>query len=65
MKSFLSKVVADILTKKEVEIAEQVVEGKPNVEIQDALFISKSTLKTHLNNIYKKIPFLKKTRDSD
>lgn len=51
------------LTKKESEIASQVVEGKQNVEIQDSLFISKSTLKTHINNIYKKIPFLKKTRD--
>jgi len=32
------------------------LEGKSNSEIVKLLFISKSTLRTHLNNIYKKIP---------
>lgn len=43
------------LTKREAEIASLKLLGFTNTEISVRLFISKSTLKTHLNNIYKKI----------
>lgn len=45
------------LTKSELNIMKKFLEGHSNIEITKSLFISKSTLRTHLNNIYKKIPF--------
>lgn len=44
------------LSKSEVCIFLLVIKGKKNRDILAQLFISKSTLKTHLNNIYKKLP---------
>lgn len=44
------------LTKSENYILELILSGKRNKEICKILFISEATLKTHLNNIYKKIP---------
>lgn len=44
------------LSPREIEIMQLFLEGKSNLEIVNLLFISKSTLRTHLNNIYKKIP---------
>ncbi len=43
------------LTKQEQNILELLLEEKSNKEIADALFVSLSTVKTHLNNIYKKL----------
>lgn len=44
------------LTKSETQIMELLFQGFANKEISAKLFISKSTLKTHLNNIYRKLP---------
>ena len=44
------------LSKSEITIFLKVQDGKKNSQIIKELFISKSTLKTHLNNIYKKLP---------
>jgi DNA-binding CsgD family transcriptional regulator len=44
------------LTKSEITIFTMVMQGSKNFQICKALFISKATLKTHLNNIYKKLP---------
>ncbi|OFZ18745.1 MAG: hypothetical protein A2X94_06065 [Bdellovibrionales bacterium GWB1_55_8] len=44
------------LSKRETEIAEMVVRGMTNSDIVKKLAISKATLKTHLNNVYKKLP---------
>jgi DNA-binding CsgD family transcriptional regulator len=44
------------LTKSELAIFSRVLKGAKNSEIIKEFFISKSTLKTHLNNIYKKLP---------
>jgi hypothetical protein len=44
------------LTKSELNLFQLVMMGKRNAQIQKDLFISKATLKTHLNNIYKKLP---------
>lgn len=44
------------LTKSEIRIMSMVMKGMTNTAIAEELFISKSTLKTHLNNIYKKLP---------
>lgn len=44
------------LTKSETRIMQMVLIGLTNAEIAEKLFISKATLKTHLNNAYKKLP---------
>lgn len=44
------------LTKSEIRIMQMVMQGMINSEIAEKLFISKATLKTHLNNAYKKLP---------
>lgn len=44
------------LSKSEVVVFELILSGKKNAEILKDLFISKATLKTHLNNCYKKLP---------
>ena len=44
------------LTKSELRIMQMVMQGMTNASIAQQLFISKATLKTHLNNIYKKLP---------
>lgn len=44
------------LSKSELAIFSRVMKGAKNSEIMKEFFISKSTLKTHLNNIYKKLP---------
>lgn len=43
------------LTSKEKEIIELILESKSNKEIADILYVSLSTVKTHINNIYGKI----------
>lgn len=50
------KLVTYGLSKSEIVIFLLVMKGKMNSQIQKDLFISKATLKTHLNNIYKKLP---------
>jgi len=42
-------------TKREIEILFYVIKGASNIEICEKISISKATIKTHLNNIYKKI----------
>lgn len=42
------------LTKRETEIISLIIQGVSNQNIHEKLSISKATLKTHLNNIYKK-----------
>lgn len=43
------------LTKQEQTVLELLLENKSNKEIANALFVSVSTIKTHVNNIYKKL----------
>ena len=51
------------LSKRELEIATLIIAAQPNSRIIETLVISKSTLKTHLNNIYRKAPELKLFRE--
>jgi DNA-binding CsgD family transcriptional regulator len=46
---------SDNLTKQEQNILALIQEDKSNKEIADALFVSISTVKTHVNNIFKKL----------
>lgn len=49
------KKVLKILTPQELTILNAIKEDKTNKEIATELFISLSTVKTHINNIYKKL----------
>lgn len=42
------------LTERELEVFELLVRGKTRANIQDLLFISESTVKTHIKHIYAK-----------
>ena len=43
------------LTKQEQNILQLLLEDKSNKDIAEALFVSLSTVKTHINNVYKKL----------
>lgn len=42
------------LSQREVEVLQHLMEGKTNPEIAGILFVSESTIKTHVHNIYSK-----------
>ena len=44
------------LTKSEMRVIELILQGRTNAQIAEQLYISKATLKTHINNVYKKLP---------
>ncbi|WP_040282391.1 response regulator transcription factor [Psychroserpens damuponensis] len=43
------------LTSKEKEVTLMILEKKKNQEIANQMFVELSTVKTHINNIYKKV----------
>lgn len=43
------------LTKREVEILREICDGKTNTQIADELFISESTVKAHIYNLFRKM----------
>ena len=45
----------EALSKQEQRVMELILEDKTNKEIADTLFVSVSTVKTHINNLYKKM----------
>lgn len=53
-KDILAKSVPD-LTSRQREIYDLILSGKSNKEIMSILYIEQSTLKTHINHLYKKL----------
>jgi DNA-binding CsgD family transcriptional regulator len=47
------KVLHNLLSEREKQVLDFIVLGKSNKEIADLLYIALSTVKTHINNIYK------------
>lgn len=47
--------ILDGLTERQREVYDLIILGKTNKEIMTDLFIEQSTLKTHINQIYKKL----------
>lgn len=45
----------ETLTDRQRQVYDLIVQGKSNKEITSSLFIEQSTLKTHINQIYKKL----------
>ncbi len=43
------------LSKREIEVLQELVNGLSNKEISEKLFISESTTKSHISNIYSKL----------
>lgn len=43
------------LTKRELQVFKKLIEGASNIDISEDLFISESTVKTHIYKIYKKL----------
>ena len=43
------------LTQQENKVLDLILEDKTNKEIASELFVSVSTVKTHINNVYKKL----------
>ncbi|MFS8571697.1 MAG: response regulator transcription factor [Clostridia bacterium] len=52
----------DSLTERELEILQQIVEGRTNKEIAQALFISEKTVKNHVSNILRKLDLSDRTQ---
>ncbi len=63
----LEEIKKNDLTKSEITIVELILQGLSKKEMTKKLFVSEATIKTHLNNIYKKLPrkwqLLKNRRD--
>ncbi len=47
--------LGEVLTPRELEILREVAKGKSNKEIGETLYISESTVKTHISNIFQKL----------
>jgi DNA-binding CsgD family transcriptional regulator len=45
--------ILDLLSDREKEVLKKILEGKTNKQIADELHVALSTIKTHINNIYK------------
>lgn len=50
------------ISKREYEVLEQMARGKSNLEIADQLFISESTVKTHVSNLLVKLDAKRRTQ---
>lgn len=51
-----------VLTRREQEILEEIVQGKSNKEIAETLFISEKTVKNHVSNILRKLEVTDRTQ---
>jgi DNA-binding NarL/FixJ family response regulator len=57
----VQKSTESLLTKREIEVLQKFVRGKSYTVIGHELFINKETVRTHIKNIYQKLPYLIKT----
>lgn len=50
------------ITPREMDVLEQMAQGKSNQEIADTLFVSVNTVKTHLSNVFSKLGAQRRTQ---
>ena len=50
------------LTPREAEVLQEIARGRSNKEIEDTLFISKNTVRTHIKNLYSKLEVESRTQ---
>ncbi len=58
----VSRLSNTILTNRELEVLMQLSKGLSNIEVANELVISVSTVKTHVNNIFKKLKVTHRTQ---
>ena len=58
----LQKVKALGLSKREYEVLKAIADGLSNKQIANKLFVSESTIKTHVSNIYVKLDVERRTQ---
>ena len=57
------KKIAELnITKREYEVLQKIAEGLSNKEIAESLFLSESTIKTHVSNILVKLDSKRRTQ---
>ncbi len=56
------RMIGSDLTSRELEVLQQIVSGKSNKEIANALKISEATVKSHINNILSKLGVTDRTQ---
>ncbi|MER0440030.1 response regulator transcription factor [Emticicia sp. W12TSBA100-4] len=59
--SRINKSIVNPLSDREFEVLQQIFEGKTNQQMADALFVSVSTIKTHISNIFFKFEINSRT----
>jgi LuxR family maltose regulon positive regulatory protein len=47
--------LSEPLSKRELDVLALIAAGKSNMEIASSLFVSMSTVKSHINNLYRKL----------
>lgn len=55
IKSQKKSTIIEELSNQEIKVKKHIIDGKSNKEIAEELFISLSTVKTHITNIYSKL----------
>ena len=50
------------LSKREMEVLQEISKGLSNKEIADTLFVSESTVKTHISNVFVKLDAKRRTQ---
>ncbi|MGV3463719.1 MAG: response regulator [Heyndrickxia sp.] len=61
-KSKTERMPMDELTKRELEVLKEIVNGKSNKEIAASLYITEKTVKTHITNILSKLELSDRTQ---
>jgi len=61
-KSKTERMPQDELTKRELEVLKEIVNGKSNKEIAASLYITEKTVKTHITNILSKLELSDRTQ---
>lgn len=61
-KSHSEKKSIDELTKREIEVLQEIAKGKSNKEIAVELFITEKTVKTHVSNVLSKLDLADRTQ---
>ncbi len=59
--SRINKSIVNPLSDREFEVLQQIFEGKTNQQMADTLFVSVSTIKTHISNIFFKFEINSRT----
>jgi LuxR family maltose regulon positive regulatory protein len=59
---FTAAGLAEPLSERELEVLQLVAAGKPNRQIAKELFVSVGTVKTHVNNFYRKLDVHSRTQ---